>query len=218
MSHRAATYLSSSGSPHFPDPIPPTSTTPQFHHRANRRPPCAAAPIPSPPSMESSQPANPATRIGLLPILPPPSRGFFSSNLSLPPVPLAGARRCCRGFGAALPLSLVRGRCCPDPAMADLFHTFRRPPDLPPCCSRPRPPSHAMDATTRTFACAADIDWIRSERFIHLTSRPLLASFPMPGSAAEPSRSHAPSLPPGAPCCLARRGDDEYMARQRSNP
>ena len=45
MSHRAATYLSSSGSPHSPDPIPPTSSTPQFHHRANRRPPCVAAPL-----------------------------------------------------------------------------------------------------------------------------------------------------------------------------
>ena len=69
--------------------------------------------------------------------------------------------------------------------MADLFHTFLCPPDLPACCSRPRPPSHAMDATTRTFACAAAMDWIWPERLIRLTSRPLLPS----SLGSEPSRS-----------------------------
>ena len=128
--------------------LPPTQISRDPFPNPSSLPPLlvfsAAAPIPSPPSMESSQPANPATRTGLLPVLPPPSRGFLSSNLSLPPVPLAGARRRCRGFGAAPPSSLVRGRRCPDPAMADLFHTFRRPPDLPGCL----PPLHPVAPRT----------------------------------------------------------------------
>ncbi|XP_048543760.1 WAS/WASL-interacting protein family member 3-like [Triticum urartu] len=136
--------------------------------------------------MESSQPTNPATRTGLLPVLSPPSRGFFSSNLSLPPVPLAGARRRCRGFGAAPPSSLVRGRRCPDPVMADLFHTFRRPPDLPPCCSRPRPPSHAM--VPPPGPSHALPPWIGSGRSGTSASPPVLCCFPPPCPDPPPSR------------------------------
>ena len=204
MSHSAATYISSSGSAHFPDPIPPTSSTPQFHHRANRRPPCVAAPLAPILSTEAHPPlAHARARAQELEREP---RSRSTRRPSIHVAPRLHARR-------PLPVAALSSLC---------IARIRWGPCLP--CS-PAPPSSSRGrATDRRTARSPRLLWIslwpslcpclvtvffpaRTLSFLPASELPCAAGSETPSPGPARSRRSRRRQPPvaGVPCRLARR-------------